>query len=141
MKIVTKEIQVPYTRSNVRIIMPQDKKEAEDRYTVVLNVPDGKAQDEKYIKWEFRGNTHKYRLENDICVVGSASDRADCVIDLPGISRMHARISKEGNTYYVKDLNSTNGTYVNGRQLACFEMCEIRSNDSIIFGNVECVFI
>lgn len=140
-RVVTTKTQVPYEKTDVRILMPKDNKEPEEKLTVVLNSESDKIKHESYIKWEGHGDSCKYRLETDVCVIGSAYDKADCVIDMPGISRIHARISKEGDTYYIKDLNSTNGTFVNGKQLACFEMCEIRHNDSIIFGNVECVFI
>ncbi|HEX4335744.1 MAG TPA: GGDEF domain-containing protein [Polyangiaceae bacterium] len=36
------------------------------------------------------------------------------VIDDEGISRSHARIVRKGSTYFVEDLGSANGTYVNG---------------------------
>ncbi len=54
---------------------------------------------------------------------------------------MHARISKEDDAYYIKDLNSTNGTVVDGKELSCFELCRIKAGSKIILGNVECVFI
>jgi len=36
------------------------------------------------------------------------------VLDDEGISRAHARLYKEGSEYFVEDLGSSNGTYVNG---------------------------
>ena len=74
-------------------------------------------------------------------MIGSAADRADCCILLPGVSRVHARITKEGDTFYIKDMNSTNGTMVNDRELGCFELCEISSGDNILIGGAECVFV
>ncbi|NOK63533.1 MAG: FHA domain-containing protein [Chloroflexi bacterium AL-W] len=35
-----------------------------------------------------------------------------------GVSRRHAILSYKDNGYYVEDLNSANGTFINGRQLA-----------------------
>jgi pSer/pThr/pTyr-binding forkhead associated (FHA) protein len=34
------------------------------------------------------------------------------------VSRQHARIVNEGNVYYVEDLGSMNGTFVNGKRIA-----------------------
>lgn len=41
----------------------------------------------------------------------------DIVIDNPAISGKHCKISLEGGTYYVEDLESTNGTYVNQKRV------------------------
>ena len=76
-----------------------------------------------------------------ITLIGSATDRVDCVINQDGISRVHARITNEDNRFYIKDMNSTNGTKVNGKELACYELCEIKPQDKIEFGNFECIFI
>lgn len=40
---------------------------------------------------------------------------ADRQIDAPGISRRHARLYQQGDDYWLEDLGSTNGTFVNGR--------------------------
>ena len=41
----------------------------------------------------------------------------DQVINHPSVSRFHGRIQKEDESFYIYDLNSTNGTYVNGRAI------------------------
>jgi diguanylate cyclase (GGDEF)-like protein len=40
--------------------------------------------------------------------------KADVHIDDKGLSRAHARIELSGNRYFIEDLGSRNGTYVNG---------------------------
>jgi predicted component of type VI protein secretion system len=35
------------------------------------------------------------------------------------VSREHAEIVREGNVFRVRDLKSTNGTYVNGERISC----------------------
>lgn len=41
----------------------------------------------------------------------------DIVIDHPAVSRHHCRILLQGDTFFVEDLNSTNGTLVNGKKI------------------------
>lgn len=42
----------------------------------------------------------------------------DLVIPIRSISRQHARIVRDGDSFYVEDLNSLNGTYVNGQRIS-----------------------
>lgn len=41
----------------------------------------------------------------------------DVVLDLPLVSRWHARIERQGDAFLVRDLGSTNGAWVNGRRV------------------------
>ncbi len=49
--------------------------------------------------------------------IGRATN-VEIVVDDPSVSRMHARMSlEEGGTLLVQDLRSTNGTYINGKEV------------------------
>ncbi|MEA3452193.1 MAG: FHA domain-containing protein [Bacteroidota bacterium] len=48
------------------------------------------------------------------------------------ISRRHASVTKENNKYFVKDLGSTNGTYVNGEKIN--KKTELNSNSELRIG-------
>ncbi len=52
----------------------------------------------------------------DAIRLGRHSDNT-VVVDDEGISRMHARVVYEGGQYFVEDLGSSNGTYVNGERI------------------------
>ena len=41
----------------------------------------------------------------------------DLVIENPAVSGRHARVYREGTHYVLEDLKSTNGTFVNDRQI------------------------
>jgi pSer/pThr/pTyr-binding forkhead associated (FHA) protein len=58
----------------------------------------------------------EWRL-SEALVIGRAGD-ADVVLADPTVSRHHASISAQGETAVVEDLESSNGTFVNGQQLA-----------------------
>jgi two-component system cell cycle response regulator len=46
------------------------------------------------------------------------------VVDDEGISRSHARIFCKGETYFIEDLKSSNGTYVNGVRVESIELAD-----------------
>lgn len=48
--------------------------------------------------------------------VGRGADN-DLVIPSPYVSQYHAVFRREENCYFLEDLNSTNGTYINGKRL------------------------
>jgi FHA domain-containing protein len=63
------------------------------------------------------------------------SDGADIRVDDPFASSAHARIFSRGGFMYVEDMGSTNGTYLNGRQLKTAERLKIA--DTIRIGDSE----
>jgi len=55
-------------------------------------------------------------FDKDSLTVGRKEDN-DIVVDNPAISGHHCRISVQGGTYFVEDLDSTNGTFVNEKRI------------------------
>jgi len=77
-----------------------------------------------------------YELVGDIVMIGRAALN-DIVIDNPVVSAQHAILLKVGDTYWLKDLNSTNGTHING---VLFSDGELKDGDTIRFGSVIAIF-
>jgi predicted amidophosphoribosyltransferase len=57
-----------------------------------------------------------------------------------GVSRRHARLVHEGNDWFIVDLDSTNGTYVNGTELQPRTRTPVHDGSRIGLGDVEVVF-
>jgi hypothetical protein len=62
----------------------------------------------------------------------------DIVIDHPLASRRHARLERDDNGYLVRDLDSTNGTYVNGDRIEGARA--LHNQDRIWVADTEIVF-
>ncbi len=79
----------------------------------------------------------------DICpsesplYIGKKKGEADIILPVATVSRMHACIRMRGNVCYVQDMNSKNGTFVNGRRLLGQEEAEIHRDDVITFAGVR----
>lgn len=69
-------------------------------------------------------------------VVGRLSS-VDVVLSDPNVSRRHAEIRRDGPAWVLVDLGSTNGTYVNGRQVSEHSLDD---GDRLSFGSSEMLF-
>jgi len=52
------------------------------------------------------------------------------------VSRKHLSVKKEGNSYFVMDLNSSNGTYLNNNRIKPSIYVPCNPSDSLLLGNV-----
>ena len=73
-------------------------------------------------------------------LIGKQEGLVDYVLNGEAISRIHAKIEMEGNDYCISDLNSTNGTYVNGRLLETNETVLLNTGDEIFIANFAFIF-
>jgi FHA domain len=63
------------------------------------------------------------------------AESADVMVDDPFASSAHARIFSRGDFMYIEDMGSTNGTYLNGRQLRAAERLKVA--DVVRIGDTE----
>ncbi len=61
-------------------------------------------------------------------------------INNPLVSRSHARILKNNDTFFIEDLNSSNGTKINDTPIASYTLTEINSGDIISFADLTYIF-
>ena len=72
-------------------------------------------------------------LPGNIKTVGRAP-RADFIVDAALVSRLHCRLTAGATELEVLDLESTNGTYVNGART---ERAKLKTGDRLGVGRVE----
>ena len=83
------------------------------------------------------GVGHKVvQIGEGVTVIGR-SPECDVQLAVENVSRMHARIRYGDEEYYLEDLDSTNGTYVNSIRVVG---CVLRNNDLIEIGGVKIIF-
>ena len=79
------------------------------------------------------------KCELKITINGSAmagrSDDCDIYFDDPKMSRQHFALETDGNDVYITDLESSNGTLVNGVRLN--RIRKLLPNDEITAGNLQ----
>ena len=57
-----------------------------------------------------------------------------------GVSRQHSRFLNRDNQWFVEDLSSTNGTYVNGAKIPSHQFIPVQTGDMLRFGEIELEF-
>lgn len=80
------------------------------------------------------------QLGEETLTIGKQKDEVDLVLDDFSVSRIHARITKEEDEYYLEDMNSTNGTFKNGLYLQPYEKRKLQEEDEIRLGTVLLIF-
>ena len=68
---------------------------------------------------------------------GNLVDLTDYNAEWHGVSRRHCRLARHGHRLIVTDLDSTNGTYVNGRRLAPSQPTVLADGDHLILGTLH----
>ncbi|HEV2948218.1 MAG TPA: SpoIIE family protein phosphatase [Gemmataceae bacterium] len=58
----------------------------------------------------------QFLLEQDVMVLGRQTDSGIC-LESQAVSRHHARILRVDSNFFVEDMGSSNGTYVNGARI------------------------
>jgi hypothetical protein len=76
------------------------------------------------------------RVDKRRVVLGRSRD-CDIQVEDPNVSRRHAELRQEGSTYWIVDLDSTNGIEVNGKRV---KRAKLDSGDVFTVGSTEISF-
>lgn len=105
--------------------------------TVYIEAPPEKEKSHRLYSADGRALA---RLDKDILTIGKQREEVDLALDDCSVSRLHARIVREGDSYYLEDMNSTNGTFKNGLHLQPYERRKLKEEDEIRLGTLYLVF-
>jgi predicted component of type VI protein secretion system len=75
-------------------------------------------------------------LKDETITVGRMKGNSIVIEDL-SVSLTHARITRRDGEFYLKDLNSTNGTVVNGQRI---NEARLRDLDRVVFADISAQF-
>ena len=95
--------------------------------------------DVAWLEYTPEGSDRKKTVQLDQagCTSGR-SDEADVQIDSTKVSREHAQILREERRYLIRDLQSTNGTFVNGARI---DQTELQPGDVIAVADTQFSFL
>lgn len=100
-----------------------------------------KSKKNKHISFIVENNASDKRFDYLISneIVCGRADFCDIVFNDSKMSRYHFCIQKQNKKYIITDMNSTNGTYLNGIKLNEFK--ELKNRDRIFAGNTTITVI
>ena len=82
----------------------------------------------------------KYELRKNIVTIGTSREADVCIEGNEYIARMHAMIENRRGTYFIHDMGSINGTFLNGQPVTDNGI-RLISGDVISVANEEIDFI
>jgi hypothetical protein len=126
-----------------------DKDQEEDSETQLLWTNQDDYDDKTVILADLSNKVDSYLIPFDLddnkkipiseypFVIGKSGNSVNYIINEKGISRLHAKITKDGDNYYLVDLASTNGTYINGLKIKENIPYIINDKDEIVFSKIK----
>ena len=136
-----KPIVPPVSSMNGAAPMPEKKPEA----APVPPMPEQKTDAPKPqapVPYLLRTATNeKIYINKPEFAIGRSTTKADyTVTDNSDVSRIHCIIERKNGVSYIKDNQSTNGTYVNGKNIAGQENVFLTNNAKVSLGDEEFVY-
>lgn len=90
-----------------------------------------------YLERKEENNIEKIVINKGKFIIGRLDSMVDHIIHDGTIGKLHAEIRCREGSYYLTDLNSKNGTYINGERITSNKEYEMKSNCRIRFSCYE----
>lgn len=116
------------------------EREKEPEYHPTVCLSDYIDKPQGILLYEGTESMENIELKQLVMEIGQ-SKKADAKICKETVSHLHARIEQNGSEYYIEDLNSTNGTFINGEILSYKDKKKLKRNDIIKFADVKYRFV
>ncbi|NLV76801.1 MAG: FHA domain-containing protein [Tissierellia bacterium] len=96
-----------------------------------------------YLKLVNRKDSLPFKVKEYYPLVGQITlgrgNDNQIILKDPYISKKHLKIVEDEGKFYLEDLNSSNGTYVNGERI--MDVVELKNGDRIRVGQVEFLYV
>ena len=89
----------------------------------------GREEMPMLIVYEGEQEGQRWLIDQDLSTIGRGSD-CEVIISERQVSRHHAQLDRRTDGYYLRDLGSKNGTYVNGQEVK-FQPIHLKDGDEI----------
>lgn len=112
-------------------------------YLDIKGIDTAPLDDSSYLKLVNKKDTLPFKVKEyyhlaDEAYLGRGKDNEIMIKD-PYISKKHLRIVKDEGNYFLEDLNSANGTYLNGDRI--MDVVQLKNGDRIRVGQVEFLYV
>lgn len=94
-----------------------------------------------YLQRTNNGIIEKVSITKSNFIIGRLENYVDYLIENNVIGKVHAEILVKEKQYFIKDLSSKNGTFINGIKLRSNMEYKIDNGDNVKFANIEYMFI
>lgn len=128
------DIQIGLEKQRVLDTM-KDKQNYND---TVLLFPN---ENRPFLKGAGKDNNELVLISKADFLIGRLKGYVDHVIDNEAVGKIHAQIICVENQYYIKDLNSVNGTYINNVRIESNKEFKVLNGDKITLANEDYIFV
>lgn len=138
-KVIDEEEEQPTQYGNTMLLSDYLNMLKDNKLT--LKITDTDSEIPLYVKKAdgYEAVTEKLEPDNYPCTIGSLEESSDIYIASPIISKMHACIIKDEDKFYIEDMNSTNGTFINGERIAMHNKMCLSDGDALRIASYEFV--
>lgn len=131
-------------REDIQVVYPTQIQEDENQHVqeihpTVCLTSSGKGA-RGFLMYEGMEHYPNFQIQGLSCTIGK-EDGVELRLERETISRMHAKIEYLEKNYYIEDLNSTNGTFLNEEPLLYKKRVQLKENDMIRFADIRYRFL
>lgn len=93
-----------------------------------------------YLLSKKSGTVERIYINKEVFKIGRLPGEVDYLTDNKAIGKIHLELRTSSSKYYVFDLNSKNGTFINSKKLEPNKEYEIKNKDILMLANSEFTF-
>lgn len=112
-------------------------------YLDIKSIRGIKSDENAYLKLINRLDSLPFKIKDhysigDKITLGRNGDNTIILKD-PFVSKFHLQVVKDEDEFFLEDLNSANGTFLNGEKV--LDASKLKNGDRITIGNIEFLFV